>query len=200
MSEKTQKIKELAVVVANNSELLKDQITYLTGSTRRNRQNAASVLAQVSKINPELLVPYVDSLVEALDNSEAQTRWECLEALVEMVSYDSRACDKAIAGAEASLFDEENGTVRLSALRFLCALGATTENRSEKVWPLLDEAIQCYHGDYEYQDMLIALLAFSEGKLSESVKKGLVERVAFDSKNSKGALQRRSQQIIENLS
>ena len=35
--------------------------------------------------------------------------------------------------------DEENGFVRLAALRFLCKLGATTAMRSEKVWPLLDE-------------------------------------------------------------
>jgi len=71
--------------------------------------------------------------------------------------------------------------------------------RSEKVWPLLDEAIQCYHGDYEYQDMLIALIGFSEGKIAPSVKEGLKERMAFDAEKSKGALKRRSQQIIDNL-
>ena len=71
--------------------------------------------------------------------------------------------------------------------------------RSEKVWPLLDEAIQCYHGDYEYQDMLIALIGFSEGKIAPSVKEGLKERMAFDEEKSKGALKRRSQQIIDNL-
>ena len=98
-----------------------------------------------------------------------------------------------------ALFDEDNGFVRLSALRFLCTLGATTENRSQKVWPLLDEAIQCYHGDYEYQDMLTALISFSTGKLAPEVKEGLSERVAFDAQHSKGALKRRSQQIIDNL-
>lgn len=98
------------------------------------------------------------------------------------------------------MFDEDNGFVRLSALRFLCALGATTENRSQKVWPLLDEAIQCYHGDYEYQDMLSAIVLFSEGKLAPEVKQGLIDRVSFDAEHSKGSLKRRSQQIIDNLS
>lgn len=84
-------------------------------------------------------------------------------------------------------------------MRFLCKLGATTENRSEKIWPLLDEAIQCYHGDFEYQDMLVAIISFSEGKLSPAVKEGLRARVTFDAEHGKGALKRRSQQIIDNL-
>ena len=116
-----------------------------------------------------------------------------------LVDKDSRACDKAISDAEASLFDEESGPVRLAALRFLCKIGATTENRSEKTWPLIDEAIQCYHGDLEFGDMLVAVVEYSQGKLSDSVKAALAERMAFDAANSKGSLQRRAQQILDNV-
>ena len=104
-------------------------------------------------------------------DQKLQTRWESLEVLTTLVPLASKSCDKALADAETALFDEENGFVRLAALRFLCKLGATAM-RSEKVWPLLDEAIQCYHGDYEYQDMLIALIGFSEGKIAPSVERG----------------------------
>lgn len=200
MSEKTQSTKDLAAQVLQSKDLVKGVVSALAGPTRRKRQNASSVLAQIAKLEPEALVPYVDEFVDALNRPEAQTRWESLDVLTELRPLDSRACDKGIAGAETALFDEENGFVRLSALRFLCALGATTENRSQKVWPLLDEAIQCYHGDYEYQDMLNALISFSTGKLAPEVKQGLSERVSFDAEHSKGALQRRSKQIIENLS
>ena len=48
--------------------------------------------------------------------------------------------------------------------------------------------------------MLHALIGFSSGKLAPEVKQGLSERVAFDAEHGKGALQRRSQQIIDNLS
>ena len=157
------------------------------------------MFAQIAKVDPEILVPYIDDFIDALKRPEAQTRWESLEVLTTLVPLASKSCDKALADAETALFDEENGFVRLAALRFLCKLGATTAMRSEKVWPLLDEAIQCYHGDYEYQDMLIALIGFSEGKIAPSVKEGLKERMAFDAEKSKGALKRRSQQIIDNL-
>lgn len=200
MSEKTQTTKELAEQVLKSKDLIQEIVSALAGSTRRKRQNASSVLAQISKMDPEALVPYTNDFIDALNRPEAQTRWESLDVLTELVPYDSRTCDKALTGAETALFDEDNGFVRLSATRFLCALGATTENRSQKVWPLLDEAIQCYHGDYEYQDMLNAIIGFSEGKLAQEVKDGLKERVSFDAEHGKGALQRRSQQIIDNLS
>lgn len=199
MSEKSQNIKEIAERAVHDEQLMADLAEQLEGSSRRSRQNAASVFAQIAKVDPEALLSYLDAFIDALNRPEAQTRWESLDILTSLVPYDSRGCDKALIGAETALFDEDNGLVRLAAVRFLCKLGATTENRSEKIWPLLDEAIQCYHGDFEYQDMLVAIISFAEGKLSISVKEGLRTRVSFDAEHGKGALQRRSQQVIENL-
>lgn len=200
MSEKTESTKKLAEEALNSKGMVDALVAALAGSSRRARQNAASVLAQVAKIDPEPLVAHIDEFIDALNRPEAQTRWESLDVLTVLVSLDSRSCDKALPGAETALFDEDNGLVRLAALRFLCRFGATTEKRSEKIWPLLDEAIQCYHGDYEYQDMLIALISFASGKLAPEVKEGLSERVSFDAQHGKGALQRRSQQIVDALS
>lgn len=199
MSEKTESIKETAQQAIGSEKMREELVADLSGSSRRARQDAAAVFAQIAKVDPEILVPYIDDFIDALKRPEAQTHWESLEVLTTLVPLASKSCDKALADAETALFDEENGFVRLAALRFLCKLGATTAMRSEKVWPLLDEAIQCYHGDYEYQDMLIALIGFSEGKIAPSVKEGLKERMAFDAEKSKGALKRRSQQIIDNL-
>lgn len=199
MSERSQEAQEAAAKALEDEEALKELVDALSGSSRRARQNAASALAVLSKEHADRLVPYGSAIVDALNRPEAQTRWECLDILTELVSYDSRTCDKAIAGAEASLFDEESGPVRLAAMRFLCRLGSTTENRSEKTWPLIDEAIQCYHGDLEFQEMLVAVIDFSAGKLSPRVKQELADRMAFDASNGKGALKRRAQQIIDNV-
>lgn len=170
----------------------------LSSGSRRERQQAAHFLALIAKGKPELVVPYTSDLVEALNCREAHTRWETLDALTELVPYESRLCDKAVSGAETALFDEDSGPLRLAAMRFLCKLGATTENRSEKVWPLIDEAIQCYHGDLEFQDMLLAVTEFSMGKLDESVRQSLALRMRFDAENSKGALKKRAAVIVEN--
>jgi hypothetical protein len=200
VSEKTDAIRDLALACVSDEALLQNMVDKLEGSSRRDRQKAASVVCALSKTNPELVAPHIGAVVDALNRPETQTRWECLETLARMVHVDSRACDKAIEGAENALFDEGNDLLHLAAMRFLCALGATTEKRCEKVWPLIDEGMQCYHGDPAFQDMLVAIIDFSKGKLTDEAKAGLKERMSFDAQNARGALGIRAKQILENVS
>ena len=192
-------VNELAQGALDDRDKLEELVALLETGRRRDRQRAASALYRVASEDPALLSEHIDVLIDALNRPEAQTRWETLETLTLLVSIDARTCSKAIPEAEASLFDEESGPVRLGALRFLCKLGATTANRSDKVWPLIDEAIQCYHGDLEFNDMLVALVEFSRGKLSSDVKAAFTDRMRFDATNSKGTLQKRALQILDNM-
>ncbi|MDE8703463.1 hypothetical protein PZH32_10895 [Adlercreutzia equolifaciens] len=200
MSSESSEAKNIAQAALTDPAVLTSVVDALAGASRRERQQAAKTVAVVAKENPELLLDHSAALVDALERPEAQTRWECLDALTQLIPLDSRICDKAVPGAESALFDEDSGPLRLAAMRFLCYLGATTEKRSEKVWPLIDEGIQCYHGDLEFQDMLLAVIDFSAGKLDPSVKEELAERMRFDATNGKGMLKRRASQILENVS
>ena len=101
-----------------------------------------------------MVTPFVGSLMDALERPEAQTRWEVLDALTALVDEHAEEVAPAFEAAETALFDEDSAPVRLAGFVFLCRFGATSEERSDQVWPLLDEAIQCYHGDPEYRDML----------------------------------------------
>ena len=199
MADRNEEIRQLVESMSSDESLVETVIGKLSDAPRRERQIAASALHQLAKADPALLTPHIPVLIDALNRPEAQTRWECLESLAILVDEDSRTCSKAIPEAEAALFDEESGPVRLAAMRFLCKLGSTTAVRSEKVWPLIDEGIQCYHGDLEFNDMLTAITDFSNGKLSDDVKSALEARMSFDATNGKGSLQRRAQQIIDNL-
>ena len=199
MSDRSLEVVTLHEEAMADEEKLADLAEQLSMGARRTRQVAAAAISLVAKEDATRLVPYGSLLVDALNRPEAQTRWECLDALTLLVSHDSRTCDKAIPGAETALFDEESGPVRLAAMRFLCKLGSTTPTRSEKVWPLIDEGIQCYHGDLEFNDMLVALADFSLGKLDAGVKKSLKERMEFDAVNGKGTLKKRAQQIVANV-
>lgn len=200
MAERSEEVKEITEEVLAGKTDVAEVVTRLAEGARRERQVAAAALYQVAKEKPEMLVDHIDEIVDALNRPEAQTRWECLETLTILVDYDARTCGKAVPEAEAALFDEESGPVRLAAMRFLCKFGATTANRSEKVWPLIDEGIQCYHGDLEFNDMLVALIEFSKGKLSPDVKKSFADRMSFDAQNARGTLKKRAITIMENLS
>ena len=179
---------------------VKDLIEELSGSSRRRRQEVAHQIALTARAHPEAVAPYVDDLIDALFRPEAQTRWEVLDALSSIAGTDPDLVAGAFDGAEASLFDDGSATVRLAAFVFLCRLGASSEKRSDEVWPLLDEAIQCYHGDAEYRDMLAALLGLAQGSPSADTKENLAARVRFDAENGGGYIKSFSQEIVQALS
>ena len=199
MSGKVDSERNLAEWALEDEARISELVEMLGSGARRDRQHSATAIHEITKQKPEVLVEHIDAFIDALNRPEAQTRWELLEALTILIDYDARACAKAIPEAETSLFDEESGPVRLGAMRFLCKLGATTANRSDKVWPLIDEAIQCYHGDLEFNDMLIALMDLSKGKLSDNVRQAFLNRMGFDADNSKGTLGKRARTIVDNL-
>lgn len=200
MADQKENIEQLSQAALKDESVLHKVVDELAGSSRRSRQMAASTLELVAREDAKALVPFSAELVDALNRPEAQTRWGCLEVLTRIVDVDSRVCDKAVDGAEASLFDEDSGLVRLAAMRFLCELGRTTDKRSVRVWPLIDEGIQCYHGDPEFMEMLNAVIRFSTGKLNKDVKKELRDRVSFDAESGKGGLKKRASEIVKNLS
>lgn len=172
----------------------------LGGASRRARQDAAHELAKRIKETPQELEPQIKevaaALVDALYKPEAQTRWEALDALCEICLEHADLVKDAYEGAEASLFDDNNARVRIAAFRLLCRLGASNAKTATKVWPILDEAIQCYHGDQGYRDMLGTLLEFAEGKPNKDIKAALSERLKFDAEQGRGYVQSLSAEIV----
>ena len=175
-------------------------IEELSGASRRRRQEVAHQIALSARANAEVVLPYVDELIDALYRPEAQTRWEVLDALGAVAQSDPEKVAGAFDGAEASLFDDGSATVRLAAFVFLARLAASSPERSDEAWPLLDEAIQCYHGDAEYRDMLVALLDLARGAASDDTRKALAARVRFDAENGSGYVKTLSNEILQAVS
>ena len=184
----------------DTSKQIEKLVDCLSDSSRKVRQQAALALADNCKEYAADLVPFGDDLIAALDLSEVRTRWAILEILTALAPFGATLCEKALPGVENALFDEFNGPLHLASFRFLCVYGALSPLASDNVWPLLDEAIQCFHGDQEFPDMLNLLVEFSKGNLSDDTKHAFSERMLFDAKNNKGITQRRAQTIVDNLS
>ena len=171
-------------------------IESLSNPSRRRRQEAAHKIAEIAQTTPEAFEGRVEDLIDALYRPEAQTRWEILAALASLSESYGNEVIKAFDGAEASLFDDTSSTVRLAAFLFLTRYGATSQKHSDQAWPLLNEAIQCYHGDAEYYDMLVGTLNFAKGVVSKETKAALKERFAFDAENATGYIQKFSAEIV----
>lgn len=199
MSTRADDIKEAASSVISGDLAIDAVMGDLQGDSRRKRQVAAATIAEVSRQDVAIVTPFGSVIVEALDVPEAQTRWELLDTLRIICDIDADICEDAVTDAETALFDEDSGPLRLAAMRFLCRFGATSEDRSDRVWSLIDEGIQCYHGDVEFNEMLVALVDFSGGNLSSDVKSKFKDRMSFDAANGKGTLKKRATAIVDNL-
>ena len=193
----TKTTKKASKTPAEPEVSLEELAEALSTGSRKDRQNAAAKIAEISKESPGDLLPYGSAIVDALKRPEARTRWECFDALTNLVELDSKTCRRALDSAEESVFDETSGTVRLAAMRFLCKLGTASPRLATSSWPLIDEALQCYHGDPEYTDMLVAVNDFATSKLPKQVREELVARMEFDATNPKSGLVRRANSIID---
>ena len=159
------------------TEQVAEWVEALASSRRRARQEAAHELALAARQDASLVDPHVDALIDALFRPEAQTRWEVLDALSATLPEGVERLSEAAPAAADSLFDEASAIVRLASFRFLARYGQTSPARSDEVWPLLDEAVQCFHGDAEYRDMLGALLDFVRGDISGETRAALERRI-----------------------
>lgn len=167
----------------------------LSTGRRRERQESAHLLALVAREDPEFVAEVAGSLVAALSLPEAQTRWKCLDALTSIVEVRPDLVPEAFEGAEEALFDEGSASLRLAAFKFLSRYGALGEDESKRAWPLMSEAIQCYHGDPEYREMLASLMAFVRGQIADDVRDLVVARMEFDAKNARGLTKAYSKEI-----
>lgn len=188
---------EIADRAINNKEVFDLLIETLSEGNRRERQKSARTIHVIALSSPQSLLEAADDIAEALNRPEAQTRWECMRALTLLVSEGYRPKKAAFEGICDALYDEISGIVREAAFTLLCTYGASSETNAKKSWPYLDEAIQCYHGNDEFNDMLTSLTTFAETNKSKEVAEALAKRMTFDAENAKGTLRMHSKQIVE---
>lgn len=188
---------EVADQAISDPDILAALVESLSGKSRRARQFSASALNKLSEDHIELLAPYLDQLEDALYRPEAQTRWQVLEVIERLVAVDADATEGACDGAESCLFDESSGIVRLHGFKFFATYACSSEKHAKQAWPLIDEAIQCYHGDTEFSEMLTALHAMAGAVPSDEVRKAIIDRMTFDANSGRGGLKHRASQIIE---
>ena len=189
-------IKEKDFINLTTKELFK----LMAGPSQIKRKNAAKVLYERVKENPEKFKAQIPQFVDALSRPEAQTRWISLDALALLVPVDAKACKAAVEGAEEALFDERTALIRESAVRFLSRYGASSVQRSKEVWPILKDGLQQFHGEIDYDRILKRITVFAGGNLDANVKKDFRKVTKEISNSVGGATKERLNRILLLLS
>jgi hypothetical protein len=172
----------------------------LADASRLTREYASQVLRDVADTHPEMLTSCIDELVDALARPEALTRYNVLAILHLVAKVDMRLVDRAWDGVEECLYDERSAEVRLGAFRLLAAYGASTQTRSVRTWPLLKDALRCYHGDPEFITMINELVdmlnaSIAGNTLDDEVRKEVHRHFKFDAESGHGVLKRKASAI-----
>ena len=177
--------------LAEENENAVDRLVQELGCpTRRIRQFAARVLHLLAERDPQRVVPCVTALIEALDRPEAQTRWEALDALTALATTCPEQLGDAFEGAETALFDEISSTLRYAAFRLLCVWGATSIERSREAWPILDEAIQCYHATSSIATCSVACTSLARARSAPRSPRSLRCALSSMPRTAKAAISR----------
>lgn len=189
-------VAEEALHAARNKKVMSKLVTRLSDASKVERSRAAKLVHDAACIDATRLEPHVDHMVAALDNPEPQTRWEVLGALEELALVKPMLLDKAVEPTTHSLHDEDSSVVRLAAFRLLATYGASSIRRAEKTWPLLDEALRCYHGDSEYPGMLTALAVLVEGRAPAPIVAEAAALVEPDASHPKATIARGARRVF----
>jgi len=168
----------------------------LSDSSRLTREYASQVLLDIAQTDPEMVGEFSTAFIDALHRPEAPTRYNVLAIIGILAQKDMRLVDTAWDGIEECLYDEDSGTVRLAAFKVIAAYGATTPTRSKKVWPLISDALRCYHGDAEFISMLNEFIAMLKGNVADEVKQEACDQFKFNAENATGLFQRKAKEIV----
>lgn len=187
-------------LLSSDEQLRELAFEALSDSKRRVRQAAAAALHALSKEKPELLSSGLHHIVDALHRPEAQTRWEILAILMNVELEGDKLLSESFEGALESLYDEDSNLVHLAAFNYLLKLARKDHEWLARVWVYIDEAIQCYHGDSEFSEMLKSLHGFvASGALDTQTAQALLKRLEFDAEQGKGYIKRASKALCELL-
>jgi len=140
--------KELAQKVLNgNTDILSEAINYTSfdpGNKKAKsiRAGAAKIIEKVAEKKPELVAPYLNQLLPALDMPEPQTRWMIILAFGYCVKDNPKFSLKGIGFAKSYIEENQGVCLTGAAHVYLGHAGAYSPKEAEKVLPVLLGALQ----------------------------------------------------------
>jgi hypothetical protein len=145
-----------AKILKGDTKLLKQMIEFVVFDIKNKkekniRSTAAKAIECVAFEKPELVSPYLEYLLPALDANESQTRWVIIRTMGACSKENQKIAKCAIPFAKKYIREKIDGQLCLvsSADRFLGDYGELSKENAKEVFPILlasiDNAIENEH-------------------------------------------------------
>lgn len=195
--------KELAkAVLAGKKEVLKEAVSLTAYEPENNnakhiRAGAAKIVEKVAEKKPELVAPFLERLLPALDMPEPQTRWMMMQTFGYCAAFNPQVSMKALLYARQYL--KENAGVCLSGATalYLGAVGALSPKEARKVLPVLTKALETAAVN-EVDWILEAFIKISD-KLKPGDQKALLTYANMYLDAPKKSTQKRVQTLLKQI-
>ena len=195
--------KEIAKEILNgNYELLSDTIPFINYELRKIafkhiRAGAAKIIECVAEKRPELVAPYLESILPALEVEEAQTRWMIFMTLGYCSKIESSIAEKALPYAKKCIFEKTDGQLCLVGAidMYLGNWGKVSKNNAQKAYNILVESTN--NVLMNEQDWILEGFLKIIDLLNQDQKIVVAEFANEYIENSKKATQKRAKKVIE---
>ncbi len=189
--------KELAVQVLAGDDLMLEKAVELTRydldnvESKNIQTGAAKIVEIVVEKSPELVAPYLESLLLALEAKEPQTRWMVIRSFGFCATMNEAAAKEAMPYAQKYIKEKEGLCIAGAADLYLGDYGTLSRENTAYVLPILLEAIEtCVKNEEDWIiESLIKISAHMKGdeidqvmpflmQYSVASKKTTIKRVA----------------------
>jgi hypothetical protein len=140
--------KRVAAQVLKKPVLLKQIADGLASANSRLVGDCAEVMTNVAAVKPNLVVPYVNSLIRQIDHEDTRVRWESMHSLAEIASSIPNKISPAVAKLAEKIGIDKSVIVRDYAIGTLGEYGGTSASATREVWPHLCKALRLWEGKH----------------------------------------------------
>jgi len=122
-----EKVTLLANKVKKNQKLIDELVEYFKIGTVAEKGNCIEVLEYVSQDNPDIVLPYVDFIIDHINDDAPKIKWETARVIGNLAQKSSMEVEKAVPKLLANIKDK--GTVvRWSAAFALTEIAKNSNN------------------------------------------------------------------------
>jgi hypothetical protein len=190
--------KECAQLVLDSKFDIKEAIDLISHQDKNIRSGAAKTIEKVAEKKPVIVAPHLDSVLKALDNPEAQTRWMMINTLGLCAKLNQKIASKALDKATQFLHAKNSGACLWDrTICYLGYIGATSKDNLKKVIPLLDYSL--LHITSQTKTVLEAyekIISLGDEKLKQKI---LATAIKYQN-DEKNSVKSKASKLIKKLS
>lgn len=133
--------KELAEkVLRGDTKILEESVELVNFNDRNVRAGAAKIIEKVAEKKPDLVAPYLEKLLPALNAPEPQTRWMIIHAFGYCAKQKPGVAAKALDKAKEFLEADSGACLWDRSILYLGYLGVVSKENTKQIFPMLEKA------------------------------------------------------------